>query len=667
MSESESKNKSTSTDSIKWLQEVEDVPKKAQDPLAQEVLRRFNGAVSWQSTDQVNGKPLRRVLEQCWEQQNGVLSCEDKQVADALGVDAVINMTALKTSIANAYMRDALVSGSTTLPWVIMPTPRPDISPESQMEVLRDVRAGFFAGAFPDGPTLVEGIRQMKRVYHRREQEKAEASAKAMMLLIEDQCAEGGFSRALIDFLQYFTVYPYAVFAGPYIVRAPKLIWGRNKPRMSTEVFPAFRAISPFDFCYSPDSPDTQRGSCVFTRTLWTRRQLLDAAKLKTYITENVLDVLKECDTGVDFNLQWLSRAPDSPQRNLSLWSSNVSPVEVLTHYGLMSGRELSKYDVTGLDDSEFYNCEITMVGYRVIAVRVNKDPRMSTRPIHTTSFYRTNGDRIAGDGIAQRLRDVERAYQSSLRFLMRNASNASAPLCEADYSRLIKHLSDSDLGRVVPGTMYMADSDASNANYPALRFFNIPSNIPAYMQLMEMFMQIGDRVTNIPAALHGEAVGSGAMRTFRGMSMLQGNADKALHAAVNNIANDVFDPLGQLLYNYNMLYSSDVDVKGDSQIVAKGAEGLLQKEMEKQSAMEILQLVGSAGAALSGVVNVAPVLSWSIKKLVGTMGVPEDVINEMGTMPPGTAETGVSPAPNPAPDSPTSAGIAEDVGGGEA
>lgn len=658
-----------SNDSIKWLQEIEDIPAKAEDPLAREVLRRFNGAVSWQSSEQVNGKSLRTVLEECWQQQNGVLSCADKEVAATLGVDAVINMTALKTGTAMAYLRDSLIGGSSELPWVIRPTPRPTLSPDAQDAVLDELKREFFSGQYMDGPSMIAGIQQLKRMQARKEQEKAERSATAMMYLIEDQCAEGGFNRALNDFLQYFTVYPFAVFTGPYIVRAPKLIWGRHKPRMSTEVFPAFRAVSPFDFCYSPDSPDTQRGSCVFTRTLWTRRQLLDATKLPSYITKNVLDLLKDCDSNVDFNLQWLSRAPDSPQRNLSLWSSNVSPIEVLTHYGVLSGRELSNYELTGLDDDEFYNCEIAMAGHKVIMVKVNRDLRMDTRPIYTTSFYRTNGDRIAGDGIAQRLRDVERAYQASLRYLMRNAANASAPLCEADYNRLIKHMSEGDFGNVVPGMMYLADSDVSNQQQPALRFFNIPSNIPAYMQLMEMFMQIGDRVTNIPAALHGEAVGSGAMRTFRGMSMLQGNATKAFHAAVSNLTTDVFEPLGTLLYNYNMLYSQDKDVKGDSQIITKGAEGLLQKEMEKQSAMEILQLVGSAGASLNGVINVAPVLAWSLKKLLGSMGVPDDVISATGTpTPSGAGVTGVSagPDPNPAPPSLEGEGVMADVNGGE-
>ena len=659
-----------SDNTIKWMGEIEDIPKKAVDPLSDEVMRRFNAAVAQQSSELVNGKPLRRVLQECWEQQNGVLSCEDKERMDALGVDATVNMTALKTGIANAYLNDALTSGTTQLPWMILPTPRPDISPESKDEILATLKQGLFSGAFATGQSMFDVIRTAKAVMKRREEEKAKKAADEMMLLIEDQCSEGGFSRALTDFLQYFTVYPYAVFTGPYIVRAPRLIWGKNKPRLNTDVYPIFRAVSPFDFAYSPDSPDTQRGTCVFTRTLWTRKELLDCAKLPSYIKQNVLDVLEQSDINPDFDLNWLSRAPDDPARDLSLWSSNVAPIEVLTHYGLMSGRELSKYGFNNLEDLEFYNCEIAMAGYRVIRVQVMSDPKMNTRPVYTASFYRTGGDRIAGDGIAKRIRDVERAYHACLGYLMRNAANSSAPLCEADYKRISEYLTENDLGNVVPGMMYMVNSDVTNSNQPALRFFNVPSNIPAYAQLMEMFMQLADRITNIPASLHGEAVGSGAMRTFRGMNLLQGNATKALRASVDNIANGVFDHLGHLLYNINMLYAEDPAVKGDSHIVTRGAEGLLQKEMEKQSAMEILQLVGSVGAQLGGMVNIAPVVGWSIKKLVGSMGVPDDIIDQMGQLSvPAMAGSGMgdNPNPNPAPPSPTGAGVAADVSGGEA
>lgn len=618
-------------DTINWLSDIEAPPKKIQqDPLLDLITHRYNAAVGWLSADQVNGKSLRRVLRECWEQQNSILSPEDQQIARDLGVNVVINITALKTGVANAYLNDALVSGGAELPWTIMPTPRADLSPNSKHDLLVKLKQSIFDGDIGTPEILIELVRQAKMYLARREKEQAEHACAEMEALIQDQCTEGGFGRAITDFLQYFTPYPYGVFAGPYIVRAPRLVWGQKRPRLSTEVFPVFKAISPFDFCYSPDSPDTQRGTCVFTRELWTRRELLDAMSMPTYIQQNVKDVLEECDHNQAFNLRWLSGSPDAPNRDINLWASNVRPIEVLHHYGLLSGRELSKYGFSSLDAKEYYNCEIVLAGYRIIMVKVFRDPKMNIRPIYTASFYRTGGDKIAGDGIAQRLRDVERAYMANLRYLLRNSHFASAPLCEADYSRIAKYMGDNDLGNLVPGIMYLADSGIGNSNNPALRFFNIPSNIPGYVQLLEMFMQLADRVTNIPAQLHGEAVGSGAMRTFRGMSALQGNATKALHAAVDNITHGVFDPLGHLLYNTNMLYSPDTTVKGDSQIIVKGAEGLLHKELEKQSAMEILQVISGVGAQLGQVLNLGPVISWSVKKLFAAMEVPDDVLAAM-------------------------------------
>lgn len=655
---------------INWMREIEDLPEKAEDPLAAEVLRRFNGAIGWQSAELVNGKPLRRVLEECWQQQNGIMSPDAKARAEELGTNIYVNLTALKADVANAYLNDALTSsGSSELPWIIQPTPRPDISPVAQDEVFQRIRGMIEAQMFQnnDPRALVEAIRQAKREMFEQEGEKAEKAADAMMLLMQDQCAEGGFNRAMTDFLQYYPVYPYAVFSGPYVTKAPKLIWGRNKPRVQDEVYTTFRAINPFDFVYSPDSPDTQRGTCVFVRALWTRRELLNAAKLPGYIHDNVLKVLEDADTNLDFNLSWLSRSPDSSQRNLALWASNVRPIEVLTHYGFFSGRELAKYKFTGLDDTEYYNTQISMVNGRIIEVKVFSDPKMSVRPVYTASFYKTGGDRIAGDGIAQRLRDVERAYVACLMYLMRNAANASAPLCEADYRRIQKYLGEDEIGQIVPGSMYLVDGDFGNSNVPAFRFTNIPANMPAYAQLMEMFMQLADRVTNIPAALHGEAVGSGAMRTFRGMSMLQGNAVKALHAAVENISDGVFKPFGELLYNTNMLYSKDVDIKGDSQIITKGADGLLKKEMERQSAMEILQVVGAAAASLGQQMNLAPVIEWSLERLLGAMGVPDNVLGQLHEMPAMLPQGGAFGGPNPAPMSPDGAGPVADMQAGMA
>ena len=124
-------------------------------------------------------------------------------------------------------------------------------------------------------------------------------------------------------------------------------------------------------------------------------------------------------------------------------------------------------------------------------------------------------------------------------------------------------------------------------------------------------------------------------------------------------------------MYNINMLYASDSSVKGDVQIVTKGAVGLLQKAPEKQNAMPMLQVIGAVGSSLSGAVNLTPVVGWAVKKLFGAMNIPDDVLEQMNAPVQGAAPqtgsgpgNGMMPNSNPAPDSPAGAGVAQDTGG---
>lgn len=108
---------------------------------------------------------------------------------------------------------------------------------------------------------------------------------------------------------------------------------------------------------------------------------------------------------------------------------------------------------------------------------------------------------------------------------------------------------------------------------------------------------------------------------------MLQGNAVKAIQTAVNNIDQFVFNPMGQMLYNYNMIYSKDESIKGDCKIVTQGAIGLMQKEINRQNSYEILQLVASAGQQLAQMPNGMEVVNWALRNVLENMGVPKDIL----------------------------------------
>lgn len=606
-----------------YASEIE-VPNDARDKLATVVARRFNDAVRWQSQERVGGVPLRIVLRQCYDQYHGILSPTEQKIIDDIGVDAHVNLSAMKAGVVQSYLAESLIQAG-QLPWTIQPTPVPDLSDSGELMVAQSVQQSVEQGFRGDLRSLVYSL---KSEAARKELEHAQDIADNMMKLITDQCAEGGWNRAMFGFINNFCVYPYAVLAGPIPTRRVRMQWSGETLKPKYETFYEFKSISPWDFWWSPDSPDTQRGTGIFIRQRWTRQQLLDAAKMTSYIGENIIEVLDDANRN-DFRYHWISNNPEQTDSQVLSWRDNDTTIDVLIHWGYFSGRELTKYGIPGLEDDEFYNAMVTMCGRHIIQVLVEKNPTLSKRPVFTASFYTTQ-DRIPGESIPQRLRDVERCYETCLRYLISNAYYGSAPITEADYARVSKFMSDEDIGRIIPGSMYFSDSELGNAT-PAFKYYSLPNNMAAFQNALVYFMDLADRVTNIPAALHGTAQGSGANRTFRGAAMLQSNAVKAIQSAVFNIDEFVYKPLGELLYNYNMIYSKDQTVKGDCKIMARGVTALLQKETDRQNSYEILQMVASAGQQLAALPNGAKIVQWALKNVFQNMGVPKELLKDEG------------------------------------
>jgi hypothetical protein len=140
-------------------------------------------------------------------------------------------------------------------------------------------------------------------------------------------------------------------------------------------------------------------------------------------------------------------------------------------------------------------------------------------------------------------------------------------------------------------------------------------------------------------------------------MANLQSNAVKSLQAAVGNIDETVFLPMGELLYGYNMLYEDDESIKGDSKVQAQGVMGLLAREMERNNALELLQLIGSVGAQLGD--SVTPLVNWALQKTMLAMRVPLELASQIKFGPSGPPQEGGMPpeAAGGAPESPQTQG----------
>ena len=374
-------------------------------------------------------------------------------------------------------------------------------------------------------------------------------------------------------------------------------VWSGNTLKDKDEVVYAINRISPFDFFWSPDSTNAQDGSFVIIRKRYSRKQLVKMAKLKSYIQQNVIDALEHfADRST--NMNWLSDNPE--QQNAIPWDGKAS-LEVLKYYGSVKGEVLKEYGMTGLDDGEYYDCIIHTLGYFTLKVVINPNPNAHVRPVFVTSYEKT-GNGIMGIGIAQKIRDVERAFHSCLRGMIKNMEYSSGPIGEVDFSRIQQWIDDDSVGDIEPYTINPVDPDPVGGGRPAYMFHSFPNNTAALSNVCQWFMSLADIVTQIPASIHGQPVGTGANRTFRGMSMLYGNALKGVQSGITNIDDDVVGPFATSLYMLNLKYNPNKEIKGDAKVIARGASGLMEKELKKNDMLEAAQIVASL--AQTGRVN---------------------------------------------------------------
>jgi hypothetical protein len=560
------------------------------DSLARMVKQDFDAAVRHRASHKFGDYTAEEVLNNCYSQYYGEVPCE---IREAFGNMPVPSLTQLKVSALNAWIRD-LLFGSGGIPFTVEPTPVPELNKEIEDETLARVKEVIFGDVESVVPsTKVEMqklIRDQKKHVRDAMLVAANNAAKAMETVMWDQCVDGGYDKAMKKFLQDFCIYPYAVLEGPVPEVRTNFVWKGKSLEAKDEVVYAVNHVSPFDFFWSSDSTDAQDGSYVIVRKRYSRKQLVKMAKLDSYIKENVVAALEHFTDG-STHYNWLGGNPEN-SNDIIPWDGKTS-LEVLKYYGAVRGSVLKEYGLTDVEDGEYYECIIHTLGCFTLKVIINPNPYANKRPIYVTSYEKT-GNGIMGFGISQKVREVERAFQSCLRGMIKNMEYSSGPIGEVDFSRIQQWITDDQVGDIEPFTVNPVDPDPVGGGRPAYMFHNFPNNTASLSNVCQWFMSLADIMTQIPASIHGQPVGTGANRTFRGMSMLYGNALKGVQSGITNIDDDVVSPFATALYMYNLKYNNRDDIKGDAKVVARGASGLMEKELKKNDMLEAAQIVAS-------------------------------------------------------------------------
>lgn len=502
-------------------------------------------------------------------------------------------ITNMKVRAFRSWVADILIN-SEDRPWTLSPTPIPDL-PEEVEDVVIDAFLDEVKSTGFDG-SITTRLSQLKSMAKSHLDRVSREAAEKMEVVIADQMTEGGWREEFDRFIDDLGTYPAAVLKGPIVAVSRKMRWKDSNVVAYDQ--PTYRTmrVAPKDFYPSPDSQDTQTGAFIVEHMRMRAGELLDAANLEGFEEASIRALIAEFALGWSWagalELSAYETSTDAQEASAELAAPTMPDTggvyDVLAYHGRIAGRFLAERGVEKLDPDRDYEAEIWVSGGYVISARLNSHPT-GRRPFYRTCFDKVPGQ-FWGRGLPDLLRDTQRVGNATIRALVKNLAFSAGPIGEADVSRMAN---ETDVDEIVPYRLFRTSNDSFAPNQsPALRFHNIPSTAPMLMGVYDAFMKEADDISGIPAYVLGNPQVAGAGRTLGGLSLLMGNAAKGVKRIIGHIDKDVIEQVVEEYAYLNLMYNDAPDIKFDLVAEARGASGLMQRELSQSRAIELLNVL---------------------------------------------------------------------------
>lgn len=350
---------------------------------------------------------------------------------------------------------------------------------------------------------------------------------------------------------------------------------------------PEMEAVSIFDLYPDPHATSVNDMRDIFRRHIISRTEF---NALKDFPGFNV-DLINECiEMNPDGNHDEAQHEIDRRNiANVNDSNTNTEKFEVLEFWGSLNGHDLQDAGIEfGADDdlSMEYDANIWMVSGKVIKAQLNPLPG-GVIPYFIFP-YEKNPHAFWGTGVPRMMRDSQATMNAATRIYLDNVALSSGPMVEVNTDIMA---SGEDPTELYPWRVFLREG--GDGNQPMVRFYQPQSNSPALVSVIELFRRFADETTALPSYTHGQTQSS-LNRTATGISILMSNANIVLKSVIKNIDDFLTKPMIRSLYDWNMTWNENENVKSDMRIVAKGSTALIQKEVQSQRLLQFLSLINN-------------------------------------------------------------------------
>lgn len=531
------------------------------------------------------------------------------QIREFGGSDIYARIVSVKCRGATALLRDIYLNAGVR-PWGVDASPVPVIPDDITEKIGQVVQAEqqVAAAAAQTGVLDPESGQPVKapseeEIAARRTiletaaldaaRKKSREEAKEAGDHLDDLLVEGGFYKALAEFLTDLPLFPFACIRGPVVYMSNEIKWekdAQNGQARMTKVARArmfWKRVSPFDLWWTPGASTVESANFIY-RERKSRSELSSMKGVAGYKDSALDAILTDYPEG-------FTESPDGADSTRATQENRENPhlnesgfYDVLEWHGAIPGKLLhefgmSKKDVP--DEVMDYTVQLWMVGAHVFKVQIAPSPR-ERAPFYITSFNKVPGT-LVGNSIPDMLSDIQDVCNASLRSLVNNMAMSSGPQVAINEDMIGP---GEDTTAIWPWRVWKWSQRPGVQAKEPVTFFQPASNAQQLLAVYEKFTQIADEISAIPRYMSGSERMGGAGRTASGLAMLMGNASKMLQTVAANIDGDVFDPLLQFLYDIIMLTDKTGMLRGDEQIRVKGVSVAMQRETERQRQIEMLQ-----------------------------------------------------------------------------
>ncbi len=524
------------------------------------------------------------------------------QIREEGGSEIFIPLTALKCSSLEAWLSDVVVPADDKA-WALEPTPVVDLSPEMEAEVQMAIyqeaseqihatiqdQGGIPPEQFELIPELLaDRIEELSGEAKKLEDKQAREAVQKMERVIEDDLEEGKWTDAVSDSLYDFVTTVGGCIHGPILMTKQKLVWkkdgmGRSYPATEKVIRKEYMRVSPLDLYPSPDACSVDDGFLIHHQRP-TVSTLNAMRGIPGFIDEKIDDAIRDYGAGGLKEWMWHDQERAEVEHKKRTFENAERRIDMLVFNGPVLGQILNEWGMQ-VNPLQEYEIQAFLIGRHLIGVRENKNPG-GKRPYSVASMEKVPGS-FWGNGLSHKLYDIQRMVNGSGRAVSNDMGLTS--LFQVAINDIGRLADGEEIENVFPGKIWQFEGDDNaTGNRPPISFFQPKSNAPMMIAVMDKYSAMADEI--VPSYYNGNPNVSGAGKTASGLSMLLTQASKVVKQAVANFDRGIVTRTVEHTWLLNMLYHEDQSIKGDAQVMARGAVALLVKEQQQLRRQEFLQ-----------------------------------------------------------------------------